>query len=194
MATTPATSTRELSGAQWVQRFPGSRSVSDLDPPFRTNLRAFLSALDNAGASVRLSATVRPPERAYLMHWSWMMVNRRTDPTTIPALAGVNIQWDHGDAAASLAAAQQMVNGLEMQSLGTAPALDSRHGHGEAVDMTIAWSGTLSITDQLGTVVQIDSMPRSGMNAALATVGASYGVLKYDGAGVDRPHWSSTGR
>ena len=87
-----------------------------------------------------------------------------------------------------------MVNGLEMQSLGTAPALDSRHGHGEAVDMTIAWSGTLSITNQLGTVVQIDSMPRSGMNAAVATVGASYGVLKYDGAGVDRPHWSSTGR
>ena len=87
-----------------------------------------------------------------------MMVNRFTDPTTIPTLAGVNIQWDHGDAA---------------------PALDSRHGHGEAVDMTIAWSATLSIADPQGGIVQIDSMPRSRMHADLATVGASYGVVLF---------------
>jgi len=128
------------------------------------------------------------------MHSSWMMVSRRVDPKTIPAFAGVDIQWDHGDAAGSLAAAQQMVNGLEVQNLGTAPALESRHTHGEAVDMTITCSGNLSITDQSGIVRKIERAPCNGMNADLAAVGASYSVFKYDGPGVDRPYWSSTGR
>src|SRR6266540_4174079 len=39
---------RVRSGAAWVQRFPGSKSVDDLEPAFRERVRAFLGALDKA--------------------------------------------------------------------------------------------------------------------------------------------------
>jgi hypothetical protein len=31
------------------------------------------------------------------------------------------------------------------------------------------------------------------MNAVLATVGATYGVIKFVGGGTDKPHWSDNG-
>lgn len=147
-----------------------------------------------------ISATFRPPQRAYLMHWSWMIVNRGTDPRTVPAMTGVNIQWAHVDSAAaysaanSLTGAQDMVDGYEMQNLTIPPALNSRHTAGAAIDMSISWTGTLTINDASGNATAITTEPRTGMNADLATVGASYAVIKYSGSGTDRPHWSDTGR
>ena len=188
------------SGAHWCARFPGSAQVSDCVDPFKANITSFLAALNTAGASVTISATYRPPQRAYLMHWSWMIVFSNADPRTIPAMAGVNIHWDHLDAAGaylaagSLSAAQDMVNGYSMQNLNTAPALDSRHIRRSAIDMSLSWNGTLSIVDATGTTVAITATPRSGMNADLATVGTTFGAIKYNGSGVDRPHWSDTGR
>lgn len=55
---------RELSGAAWVARFPTSRSTDDLTSPFRENCVAFLASLRAANASVTVSATLRPPNRA----------------------------------------------------------------------------------------------------------------------------------
>jgi hypothetical protein len=207
-ALTPTTDTRpavvsipanELSGAQWVARFPGSSSAADCVEPFRAALMSFLSTLQAAGASVSIAATLRPRQRAYLMHWCWKIVNADADPQTIPPHAGVNIQWAHVDAQGSFSftgsvdAAQDMVNGYGMQNLGTAPALNSKHISGLAVDMSISWTGTLSVVDASGTAVAIDTLPRTGMNPDLHAVGASFGVIKYNRSGTDRPHWSDTG-
>lgn len=189
----------ELSGAQWVARFPTSVQVSDCVAPFQGNLSSFLAALEAAGATVRITATLRPRERAYLMHWCWKIVNAGANPQSIPSLQGVNILWAHTDAAAaysasdSVSAAQDMVNAYGMQNLGVAPALNSKHVLGLAVDMSISWSGSLAIADAGANAVTIATTPRSGMNADLHAVGAGYGVIKYSGGGVDRPHWSDTG-
>lgn len=190
---------REPSGRQWVARFPTSASVADCTPPFRDNLRAFVAALGAAGASVNIAATLRPPQRAYLMHWCWCIVKQKTDPRAIPPLDGVGIAWAHldaqggYDAGASVAAAQEMVEAYGMQALNVAPALQSNHISGTAVDMAISWTGTLAIARRDGAVVSIDSQPRTGMNPDLKAVGATYGVLKFIGGASDMPHWSADG-
>ena len=190
---------REPSGRQWVARFPTSASVADCAPPFRDNLRAFVAALGAAGASVNIAATLRPPQRAYLMHWCWCIVKQKTDPRSIPPLDGVGVAWAHldgqggYDAASSVAAALEMVEAYGMQALNVAPALQSNHISGTAVDMAISWTGTLSIARRDGAVVAIDSQPRTGMNPDLKAVGATYGVLKFIGGASDMPHWSADG-
>lgn len=184
---------KELSGAQWVARFPSSKSVDDCKEPFKTDLASFIAALEAAGATVSISATYRPPERAYLMHWSWKIVNVDADPKTIPGKEGVNINWDHGDNEESVQAAQAMVDGYGMRNLHVPPALASRHIDGKAVDMSISWTGDLAIENADGTTATIKSDPKTGMNAELKTVGATYGVIKYVGGDADKPHWSSDG-
>lgn len=92
---------RELSGADWCARFPGSSSTDDLDGDFKTGVKLFISALKQAGSSVSIAATYRPPARAYLMHWSWMIANGKSEAADVPAKAGENINWDHGNADAS---------------------------------------------------------------------------------------------
>lgn len=190
---------REPSGRTWVGRFPTSASVADCAQPFRGNLGAFIAALGAAGASVNIAATLRPPQRAYLMHWCWSIVKQKTDPRTIPPFDGVAVAWAHLDAqggydpVASLAAAQEMVEAYGMQALNVAPALQSNHISGTAVDMAISWTGTLSIARRDGMVVHIDSQPRTGMNPELKAVGATYGVLKFVGGASDMPHWSADG-
>ena len=177
----------ELSGPQWVARFPTSRSVFDTKPPFLDRLSKFHQALVGAGASVSISATLRPPERAYLMHFSSKIARGQINPQQVPPMAGVAIQWFHGNLAASRSAAQQMVTAY---GIAFPPALNSRHTQGLAIDMTITWAGTLQIKDATGAVKNIGA-PRSGRtNAALHTVGTSYGVIKLVS---DPPHWSSDG-
>lgn len=198
-APAPAAPTGDPSGSGWVSRYPTSSSTSDLASPFRENAESFIAALKAAGAIVSVNATLRPPERAYLMHNAWSIVKAGADPQSIPAKDGVDIQWAHQaadgsyDSVASLAGAQEMVDGYGIQSLGTAPALNSRHIEGNAIDMSISWFGTLTIRDATGNDVTITSTPRDGMNANLATVGASYGVQKFVGGAKDIPHWSTDG-
>lgn len=188
------------SGRSWVAKFPTSTDTASLTSPFRENVESFASALRDAGATVAIAATVRPPERAYLMHWSWKIVNGMADPKEIPDRDGVDIRWAHLDAAgnydreASIAAAREMVNGYAIQNLRVAPALNSRHIEGNAIDMSITWNGTLSVNDAFGNVVRINSEPRTGMNSALHNVGSGYGVQKFHGGETDKPHWSNDGR
>lgn len=189
----------ELSGAQWVRRYSGSSALRDLRGTFRYKAEAFVDALRAAGATVAISATYRPPKRAYLMHWAWRIVKRNLDPNTVPSLDGVDIKWMHDgpdgkySREASIAAARQMVAGFDMQSLGVAPALQSRHTLGYGIDMNIRWTGVLVIADADGNMIKIDTLPRSGMNRQLHRVGASYGVIKYNRTGRDEPHWSDNG-
>lgn len=201
--TTPAVVSipgREPSGAQWVSRFPGSRDINDCTSPFKESLTSFVAALGGAGAKVRLSATFRPTERAYMMHWAWMIWKGQADPQKIPTQDGVLIKWDHvGEdgqysKAKSVEAATAMVNAFDIDDLRVAPALESEHTKRLAVDMTISWTGDLEIKEADGKSATIKSEPKSGMNKDLHAVGATYGVIKYNRRGVDKPHWSSTGK
>lgn len=185
---------RELSGAVWCTRFPGSSSTDELDGDFKTASKAFISALKQGGASVSIAATYRPPERAYLMHWSWMIANGMTEPADVPTKAGVNINWDHGNAEASKAAANAMVAEYGMNGLKVAPALRSRHTERKAIDMTIGWKKELVIAGADGNNVTIKTEPRNGMNEDLHAVGAGYGVIKFWKGDADKPHWSTDGR
>jgi hypothetical protein len=184
---------RELSGAAWVERFPTSKSTDTLVDGFRQKCEAFLAALADADASVSISATLRPPERAYLMHWSFFINTGAVDPEDVPPHAGVDIEWVHRksnnspDLAASRAAAAEMVHGYDIVH---APALTSLHIFGKAIDMSIGWDGALKIKQKSGTTRAVGSLPRSGLNHELWAVGATYGVLKLPS---DPPHWSSTG-
>ena len=90
LAATPSAATRELSGPAWVQRFPGSKSPDDLRGNFKTAVQAFLKALSDAGVSVTIRATFRPPERAYLMHYAWAIAHGEISPRDVPpAVTGV---------------------------------------------------------------------------------------------------------
>jgi hypothetical protein len=183
-----------LSGPEWVTRFPTSSSLNDLVEPFRTNASRFIAALRAAGAQVIVSDTLRPPERAHLMHYCFAIAKQGCDPGSIPAMPGLDIEWLHRDGAgrpdpvASRAAAAKMVAGYGVVFL---PVLKSRHIDGLAVDMTITWQGNLSIATANGSTVTISSLPREGAhNPELHRVGATYGVIKLV---TDAPHWSVDG-
>lgn len=185
----------EKSGANWVQRFSGSSLTSDLDTAFRVAVDRFLFALQRAGARVSIAATYRPPERAYLMHWSWKIKNNKVSPDNVPPMDGVRIEWDHGDKDTSIRAAAEMVSAYGMDALHVAPAIRSRHTEGKAIDMTITWAAKeLVVQDAFGNDVKIESMPRNGMNTKLHEVGATYGVVKFWKGAADKPHWSTDGR
>jgi len=184
---------REPSGVAWVERFPTSRSTDTLVDGFRQKCDAFLAALKDAGAVVDINATLRPPERAYLMHWSFVINTGEVEPEDVPRHAGVDIDWVHRkangspDVAASRAAAAAMVHGYDIAHR---PSLTSLHIVGKAIDMDVSWAGKLAIKQKNGTKKTIASLPRSGLNHDLWAVGATYGVLKLPS---DPPHWSSTG-
>lgn len=179
----------EPSGAQWCARFPGSASTNDLLPAFRDRVNAFISAVKRGGATVSIAATFRPPERAYLMHWSCLIASSGQDPAAVAAFPGVNIDWAHGgDVGAARKAASAMVTGYAIKF---PAALVSRHTQRRAIDMNIAWKGTLTVVDFDGKAHAIASAPRTHMNPELHAVGKSFGVIKLVS---DPPHWSDDGR
>jgi len=183
-----------LSGAQWVFKFPTTSSLDDLVEPFRTNAKRFISALRAAHATVTISDTLRPPQRAYLMHFSFAIARQGVDPASVPPMAGVDIQWVHANAAgqadpaASKQAAEQMVSGY---GIVFQPVLNSRHTEGKALDMDVSWQNNLVIAKADATQQTISTVPRTGAgNPDLHKVGASYGVIKLLS---DAPHWSLDG-
>ncbi|MCW3848673.1 hypothetical protein OF829_15665 [Sphingomonas sp. LB-2] len=190
-APTPAPGASNLSGAAWWHanegKYPTSHSVDDLVKPFRDNAAAFIKALKDAGASVSIGATYRHPTRAHLMHYCVRVANGDIAPNKVPAVAGCDIQWDHGNLAASKQGAQEMAT---LFDIAFPASLTSLHIFGRAIDMTIGWNGTLAIKDAAGKTQNIGA-PRSGnTNTALHKVGASYKVIKL---ASDPPHWSDNG-
>jgi len=178
----------EPSGVEWCSRFPGSASTGDLLPEFRGRVLAFVSAMERGGAHVIVTATWRPPRRAYLMHWCWMIANAGQDPESVPPMADVDIDWGHGgDHGSAKAAARAMAKTYDLEY---PPALTSRHTQRRAIDMTIGWNNTLSIRDFDGHLRNITSEPRNGSNPVVIQVGASFGVVKLVS---DPPHWSDDG-
>jgi hypothetical protein len=196
----------ELSGVQFVPRFPGSRDTADLVQPFRGNVERFLAALNAAGAAVHIQTTFRPAKRAFLMHFAFAIAKGSIaadkvpvfDPAVVPAddlnKGPLDIEWVHRDAqghpdlAASRQVAAQMVTAY---GIVFGPAFPTRHSARRAIDMTITWAGALKIADGASKVVTITSTPRTGAdNAELHKVGATYGVIKLV---ADHPHWSDNG-
>lgn len=182
-----------LSGPSWVSKFPTSRKIEDLAQPFRDKVARFIAAIKAGGAILTIADTLRPPERAYLMHFSFSIAREGLKASSVPVRAGVDIQWVHPDApnlpsaVASKNAAEQMVQGY---GIAFKPALNSRHTEANAIDMSISWIGDLVVAKADGTSVTITSAPRDGNNASLHLVGASYGVIKL---ATDPPHWSTDG-
>jgi hypothetical protein len=185
--------TGELSGSAWVSRFPTSTDLGTLEAGFRAHVQSFRDALSAAGAQVTVNATLRPPERAYLMHFAYLIAKQNLDPSTVPPKAGVDILWVHPTLAQSRQAAQAMCDGYGINSLQVPPALNSNHTTGKAIDMTIHWSGTLSIKNADGTTAAISSVPRDHTNPDLIKVGRTYNVIHFQPVGKDKVHWSVDG-
>ena len=184
----------ELSGKGWCSRFPSSKSIGDCTEPFRSNLQRFNDALVAAGANVKIADTLRPEPRAFLMFHCCKVATGAEAPGTVPARPDIEIDWVHRNddgtpnLAKSRAAAHDMMQGYDIAH---APALNSRHIFGEAVDMSVTWLGDLTIQRGDGSNVTISTLPRSGDdNINLHAVGATYGVIKLSS---DPPHWSLHG-
>jgi hypothetical protein len=186
------------SGSFWVtwanSNAQNSSNVEDLAEPFRSNAKAFIAALRAAGATVNVTATKRSSRRAYLFHWCWSIALGKCKPSDPDVREGVDIQWDHGDEAASKRGALEMVNGFGLavppKSV-NAPSRTSNHIEGTAIDMDIRWSGTIKVRNKQNVEVAIPFMSDVNANTALHAVGASYGVKKLV---TDAPHWSENGR
>jgi hypothetical protein len=185
------------SGIYWVTwadaHAKNSEDVEDLVDPFKTNAKAFIQALKDAGATVSVSTTKRDAKRAYLFHWSWKISLDKCKPSDATALVGVDIEWDHGDAEKSKAGAKEMVDGFGLAVPPTSnetPALTSNHIAGKAIDIDITWTGNLKVKMKDGTVVPVPYMANANANTKLHDVGKSYDLKKLK---TDAPHWSYDG-
>jgi hypothetical protein len=202
--------TQELSGAQWVSRYRDPRTLEALNDDFREDATAFVQALRNAGATVTITSTVRPPERSYLMYWCTRIASA-ANPEAVAAQAqadtGVGsvadeIKWSHGNAARTKAAAQAMKSGY---GIGSVVARRSNHNGGGAMDITISWGQRLTIAGKNGE--EIRSTAASGVirkattspDRGILAAGRSYGLLNYHDPsrgsvrGQDGVHWSRSG-
>jgi peptidoglycan hydrolase-like protein with peptidoglycan-binding domain len=177
-----------LSGEHWYKRFPTSDSISTLIPSFRSRVQAFEKALLDAGCKITVTATLRPRQRAYLMHYAAKIDRRIIAAASVPSLGGVDIDWVHYTNSGSLRAAQDMVDAYGLG--GNPVALRSNHIDGTAVDWIITWEGTIQVKDARGRMVSVGSPQIGAFNRQLWAVGKSYGVLKL---ATDPPHWSFNG-
>jgi hypothetical protein len=185
------------SGKSWVDwanlHAKNSDRIDELAEPFKANVKAFIKALEDAGAKIKVKATKRDAKRAYLFHWSWLIALEKSKPSAASAMAGVDIEWDHGDAASSKAGAQEMVDGFGLAvppKSTVAPSLTSNHIAGRAIDMEINWTGDLKVKKKDGTIASVPFMSNPNVNSKLHAVAESYGVKKLK---TDAPHWSSDG-
>ena len=157
-----------IAGRSWCALFPTSVAIEDLIEPFRTNVAMFLSDIGMRGGVIKISATWRPAERAYLMHWCSMIAMGKQDPALVPSMEGVDIQWELSTPQETIQAAKEMMDGY---GIVFPPALVSRHTQRRAIDMTI--TGPLGMSP-----------------SALWALGRSFGVIKLES---DPPHWSDDG-
>jgi hypothetical protein len=186
------------SGKSWVTwantNAKNSTNIDDLVDPFKSNAKAFIKALEDAGATVKVSTTKRDAKRAYLFHWAWLIGLDKSKASAATAMAGVDIEWDHGDAAKSKAGAKEMIDGFGLAvppKSTNAPALASNHIAGKAIDMDITWTGELKVAKKDGTIETVVFMKDPNANTKLHQVGESYGLKKLK---TDAPHWSHDGK
>lgn len=163
-------------------------------PGFRLQLQNFIDAVEDAEGEVEILSTRHPPELAYLMHWAWRIAKEDYDPQRVPAMDGADIHWWHGNALASRAAAQAMVEAFGIDHLEIAPTLESQHVQGNAVDMHIVWEGDLLIRDADDNELIILGAPRNGTNKHFIKVAETYDVIHFPYVNKDEFHWSTDGK
>jgi hypothetical protein len=186
-----------VSGLAWFNKnqakYPNSRDLGSLAGSFKSSVAKFIKAMKDAGANVEVKSTRRDATRAFIMHYAWKVAHGLITPDKVPVRPGLDINWDHGNDRASRKAAKAMI-GPGGFGMADCAALASNHISGLAIDMTITWSGVLTIKNASGEDVVIDTSPRDGGgNAKLWAVGETYGVIKYQKLS-DPPHWSVNGR
>lgn len=185
---------RVPSGIRWVGEFPISTSPGALEPGFGGAVSRFIRAVEGGGAGVRIRSTLTPPERAYLMHWSWMIAKRGYSANEVPPMAGVYIEWWHGSQDRSTRAAREMIDGFGIGKLKVAPALESNQTRGRGIDMEITWAANLAVIDGHGERRTIRGGPRNSTNRSLDRIGATFGVIHDSRAWTGRDRWSIDGR
>ncbi|OGP65146.1 MAG: hypothetical protein A2169_12660 [Deltaproteobacteria bacterium RBG_13_47_9] len=194
-----------LSGSYWIDKFPASRDTNDLEDTFKTNVQNFIKALGEAGLQaadnlegveqgIKIISTKRPPERCYLMHYSWKIAKDNYDPQKVPSKSGVSVNWWHDDLEKSRNAAQLMVDGYKTNELQIAPALKSKHSDGKAIDMALKWKDSLKIKKIDGSEVTIESGEKDHTNPELIEVAKSYDVIHFIDVNKDKTHWSDDGK
>ena len=179
-----------LSGPHWasVKDYEGSNSLDTLKQPFQANVSRFIDTLRANRARVNISATYRPPERAWLMHWAWFIGKGKIKYSQIGSIKnpyGIDIVWDHGDEKLTRKAALAMVQAFHMKH---AAVLQSRHTERRAIDMTITRLPEVLLIDKqqypIGTAA-------ADSNEMLWFVGDKlFSVIKLPS---DPPHWSDDG-
>lgn len=174
-----------IPGIEVCALFPTSRDPNDLAEPFKSRWLKFAAALIAGGCVVTYNATYRPEERAYLMHWAWMIAREGYASGDVPPHANVDINWDVPNAKFLC---EQMV---ETYKIAYQPALISRHTQRFAVDVNITWKGDLNVVDANGMRHNVNTQPRDTTNSVLVEIGRTFGVIKNH---ADRPHWSIDGR
>lgn len=186
------------SGAHWVQwadiNAVNSKSMSTLEPNFKSKVESFIKALTTAGATIEVTATRRSALRAYLFHWSWMIALEKCKPSDATSVFGVDIQWDHGNKEDSIKGAKEMVKGFGLAvppKSNVAPAVSSNHILGRAIDMDIRWNNRIKVKNKEGKEVEVSYSYNTNANEKLIEVGKSYGVVKHL---KDMPHRSYNGR
>ncbi len=179
----------ELSGLVWVDRFPKSTSLDDLQPPFRSGATRMVGSLRAGGVNVDITTTLRPPQRAYLMHYS-KAIHEGLSPADVPSRFDVPIQWVHSTNADSVAAATAMFNAYGI--LGPV-ALNSNHIAGHAIDMFIRFSGSPSVRDGSGSSVTLTGDSSNADNPSVVRFGRTFGVIRGSGIANDPEHWSING-
>lgn len=192
--TEPLEETKFPSGAGWVDRFPVSEELRDLDSNFTNDVREFIAALEEGGANVEVLSTQTPPERAYLMHWAWRIAKEGFDPRSVPYMDGVDIRWWHDDMEASRDAAWAMVHGYEIQDLKAPPPLTSAYTDGQALALQIRWRGELTLYRDKPDEQIVTDAPWDATNpvviALAETCGLEYLLTVEDS---DEVHWVMEG-
>ena len=186
------------SGKTWVNwanvNAPNSNNIEDLSLSFRPKVESFINALKDAGASITISSTRRSIKRAYLFHWAWLIALKKCSPSDPPPMVGVDIEWNHGNISDSINGANEMVKGFGLavppKSI-VAPALQSNHISGDAIDMNIIWQKTIKVKNKDSKEVEITFSMNPNTNIELIKLGKSFGVIKNIS---DKPHWSIDGK
>ena len=191
----------EKSGKYWVKwantHANPSSNIEDLESVFKSSVKEFIKALEDAGITVKTGETKRSKERALLYHWSWKIAlgKCKASDADNDKMPGVDIQWDHGNDDESKAGAQEMVDGFHLAvppKSTVAPAKTSTHIEGKAIDMTITWSGEKEVKKKNQSApVKVIFNPDVNQNAILHEIGESYGIKKLKN---DAPHWSYNGK
>src|SRR5207247_5974199 len=118
----------------------GSDRLDALADPFKGNVTSFIDMLRANKAHVSISATYRPPERAWLMHWAWYIAKGKIKYSKLGTIANphnIDIVWDHGDEKSTRAAAAAMVKAHKVAHQAAPP---SRHTERQAAAITIPGS------------------------------------------------------